>query len=249
MSGPSRSLVFVAVSVLATVALARPAAGQIPDEYTNLQVLPEDISRGEILTIMRGFTAALGMRCSNCHVGEEGQPLDEYDFASDDRISKQKARAMMRMVADINGTHLAELPRARGIEVTCITCHSGVRRPETIEAIMLREHESDGVEAALERYAALRDQYYGSAAYDFREAPLRRVAEQIAEAGAHADALRVLEATAELFPDSAFPWIQMGGVHEQLGDTDAAIRAYERSLELLPDNPPATRRLRVLRGG
>ena len=34
--------------------------------------------------VMPGFTRALGVRCSYCHVGEEGESLSTYDFASDD---------------------------------------------------------------------------------------------------------------------------------------------------------------------
>lgn len=42
---------------------------------------------------MRGFTRALGLRCSHCHVGEEGAPLATYDFAADEKPLKARAEA------------------------------------------------------------------------------------------------------------------------------------------------------------
>lgn len=31
--------------------------------------------------MMRNITGALGVRCQFCHVGEEGMPLERFDFA------------------------------------------------------------------------------------------------------------------------------------------------------------------------
>ena len=89
-------------------------AAQVPDEFTNLKVSAQDISKERLTAVMRGFTEALGVRCSTCHVGEEGQPLGTYDFASDDKPMKLKAREMLRMVQAINGDFLANLPDRHG---------------------------------------------------------------------------------------------------------------------------------------
>ena len=56
-------------------------AGQIPDKFTNLKVLPADASRAEVVRVMRGFASALGVRGNHCHVGENPANLDNYDFA------------------------------------------------------------------------------------------------------------------------------------------------------------------------
>jgi hypothetical protein len=50
---------------------------------------------------------SLGVRCSHCHMGEESDPLETYDFASDDKLLKRKAREMIRMMQAINGPHLS----------------------------------------------------------------------------------------------------------------------------------------------
>ena len=44
--------------------------GQPPAAPTNLQVLPKDISREELIATMRGYTAGLGVQCNYCHVQE-----------------------------------------------------------------------------------------------------------------------------------------------------------------------------------
>jgi hypothetical protein len=45
-----------------------PAAAQFPDKFTNLKVLPKDISKRELESTMRGFAFALSVRCDHCHV-------------------------------------------------------------------------------------------------------------------------------------------------------------------------------------
>ncbi len=65
---------------------------------------------------MKGFTRALGVRCSHCHVG--GNPLSTYDFASDENPNKGRAREMLRMLNSIN-EHLQKSSRAATNGSTC----------------------------------------------------------------------------------------------------------------------------------
>jgi tetratricopeptide (TPR) repeat protein len=248
MSTPAlRSILILSLVLL----VPGQAEGQIPEEFTNLQVLPENISRGELMGVMRGFSMATGLRCSSCHLGEEGQPFSTYDFASDERAGKRKAREMMRMVADINSRYLAMLPdrRSPGIDVSCVTCHGGVRRPETIGSIVIRLVEEDGVDAAVERYRDLRERYFGRAAYDFGEGPLVEVAGDLQGAGEADAALRILELNLEFLPESALTTFGLAQIHDEMGARDEAIRYYERTLELAPENRRAQQRLQALRGG
>ena len=69
----------------------------------NLKVLPEDISSSALSATMRGFAMGLGVRCETCHVGEPNTPLSTFDFPSDEKETKQKARLMLQMVNEING--------------------------------------------------------------------------------------------------------------------------------------------------
>ena len=47
-----------------------------PEKPENLQVLPKDWPGQRLAPVMRGFSRTLGVRCSYCHVGEEGQPFE-----------------------------------------------------------------------------------------------------------------------------------------------------------------------------
>ena len=64
--------------------------------------------------------------------------------------------------------------------------------------------ESSGVEAAVDRYRSLRKEHYGSAAYDFGEAPLNRLGERLLRVGKRDAALALLELNREFHPDSAW---------------------------------------------
>ena len=69
----------------------------------NLQVLPKDMARAQVVTIMQNFSAALGVTCNHCHVfNGPGDPMN--DFAGDTKPTKNIARAMMLMVREINPT-------------------------------------------------------------------------------------------------------------------------------------------------
>src|SRR5262245_13307117 len=99
------------------------AFAQIPATFSNLQVLPKDISRGELVSTMRTIAGALGARCTTCHVGPDN--LEGMDFATDERATKQAARTMMKMVQSINAGFMSALPAstAKREAVTCMTCH------------------------------------------------------------------------------------------------------------------------------
>lgn len=125
----------VAVLVAAVLAAYRPAPEPprplVPADSTawqNLQVLPDTISHERLDAIMDGFTDALGIRCSFCHVRQN----DAWDFASDAKGHKTIARGMMRMTWELNRV---ALPAIDGLgahgpaEVTCWTCHRGEARP------------------------------------------------------------------------------------------------------------------------
>jgi hypothetical protein len=76
-----------------------------------------------VLNIMaRGFSPALGVSCSHCHV------TGEYD--REDKNTKQVARDMFAMVNSINA-ELKKIPNIKSTNptVNCSTCHRGQTRP------------------------------------------------------------------------------------------------------------------------
>jgi hypothetical protein len=118
-----------AVSVAAAQA-APPAQPQTPPPPKNLKVFPKDISRPDLIRNMKFFAQSLGVRCTYCHVGEEGQPLSTFDFASDAKEKKLTARKMLVMVHRINEQDFGVKDFSQ-VKVTCFTCHRGSTKPLT----------------------------------------------------------------------------------------------------------------------
>ena len=110
---------------------------------------------------MTGFTRALGVRCSHCHVGEEGEPLNTYDFASDDNPNKERAREMLRMLGSIND-HLKNIEPSgvQPVNMWCHTCHRGRPRPMTLAEELAEKYRSDGLESSVAHYAKLKEQEF-----------------------------------------------------------------------------------------
>lgn len=115
---------------VAAAQTAQPAQPAVPPPFKNLRVFPKDISRPQLIANMKFFAQSLGVRCTYCHVGEEGQPLSTFDFASDAKEKKLTARKMLAMVHRINAEdfHVTDFSK---VKVTCFTCHRGSTRPLT----------------------------------------------------------------------------------------------------------------------
>jgi hypothetical protein len=120
-----------AVSVAVAQTSAPPAQAPFAQPpYRNLKVFPKDITRAQLLSNMKFFAQSLGVRCTHCHVGEEGKPLSTFDFASDAKKEKQTARKMLAMVHRINQEDFGVTDFAK-VKVTCFTCHRGAKKPLT----------------------------------------------------------------------------------------------------------------------
>ena len=141
LRGPGLALIASVATLGVSVALAQtasppaqPPSAQPPfaiPPFKNLKVLPKEISRADLLANMKFFSQSLGVRCTYCHVGTDGQPLATFDFPSDAKDHKNTARAMMAMVAMLNSK---TLPTATGLpdaKVSCFTCHRGSTKPAT----------------------------------------------------------------------------------------------------------------------
>ncbi len=122
-------------ALIAAVATAQtpPAPSPLAPPYKNLQVLSKDITQPQLMENMKFFAQSLGVRCTHCHVGEEGKPLSTFDFASDVKREKLVARAMLKMVHQINAEEFG-VKDFRQVKVTCYTCHRGALKPLTAPA-------------------------------------------------------------------------------------------------------------------
>ena len=199
---PARSY---ARSVCLLALLLLPGAGSA-QQPTNLHVLPDTLSREQVIGIMGGVTRALGVRCNYCHVDRIENGRTVFDFAADDKPTKRTAREMFRMVQAINDTYLAGLAsRAEPtVRVQCFTCHRGVRRPRTLQDSLQIAYDQGGLDAMVAVYDSLRTTYYGRATFDFGEVPLADFGDVLMFRGAFADAAAVHALNVEMNPASAF---------------------------------------------
>ena len=231
--------------------LPRVGSAQVPDEFHNLQVLPEEIEKPRLVGIMRGFAMGLGVRCWYCHVGEEGKPFSEFDFESDEKLTKKKARFMLEMTRYLNDERLPGLTEVGeradpDVRLTCYTCHRGRPVPRTLEEELAHVIAEEGVDAATARYRELRDEFYGQGAFNFGEFTLLSVAESLGGQGRVEDGIEIVKLNLEFFPESGFSYFALGEGYRKSGDTAEAVAAYEKAQELVPGNPMIERRLQEL---
>jgi tetratricopeptide (TPR) repeat protein len=217
---------------------AVPLAAQIPDEFTNLELFPKDIGKRDLVSAMRQFASSLGVRCNHCHVGPDN--LQGMDFATDELETKRVARSMMQMTDAINSNLLPASGRDPLLRVGCVTCHRGITRPEDLGDILSAAVEEGGVDDAVARYRELRDEHYGSGAYDFSAGTLNGLAETLAREKQDMDgAIKTLELNVEFNPEAAYSFMMLGQLQLMKGDKDSAVASLERALELEPENERA----------
>ena len=203
------------------------------DVYTNLHVLPKDVSRRELVNAMLENLRGLGLRrnrnegCLYCHVGEFGQPTETWDFASDEKPAKQKARVMMGMVAAINCQHLTELPEGSRppMRVSCYTCHAGRTNPRPLADVLLQIYDESGLDATTARYRELYQRYYAADAYDFRVGTLPALAARLADRQAFDDAIGLLQLNLEFFSDAPAAHSYLAGLRLERTLVESGVTA------------------------
>lgn len=207
----------------------------------NLQVLPKDIPRPQLIAIMRGFTSALGVRCEFCHVESSTPPAPgalPFDFPKDDKENKKKARLMLKMVAAVNGDYLAKLEESETPpKVECETCHRGAKEPpEPLATKLLTTANTKGVDAAFDQYGDLKSKYADAGLYDFRDQTLLRVARALGEDKKRDESMAMLKKTKALFPQSADVAATLGFALLEAGDTAGGKAEFDRALSIDPNN-------------
>lgn len=242
-------LFLVGLAALAIpVALASQAPGRWPpDSLVNVQVIPRTTPVMEVVGAMRNIAFGLGVRCQFCHVGEEGMPLERFDFPSDEKRTKLVARQMMRMVQEIN-RRLDTIPgrTSAGLQVSCATCHRGVSRPLPLATLLTDAALAAGSDSAIRAYRNLRQRYYGRDAYDFGEASLNTAAFRLGRAGKYEDAFALLLLNEEMFPNSSGMYVFRGNINLMKGDTTAAAAAFREAVRRDPSNGEARGRLQAI---
>jgi tetratricopeptide (TPR) repeat protein len=215
---------------------------QVPDKFTNLQYFPKTITKQEMIAIMRDFSVSLGAHCETCH---EETADHKTDFASDAKDEKKTARVMLKMVDEINHGYISKLGTSP-IQVQCITCHRGIQKPQTIQAVLTETMDKKDVQAAIAQYTDLRKKYYGSASYDFSELPIDLLSESLVQRGKAKDALALLDMNVGFNPPTVRTYNALANAHKANGETDKAKADLEKLLQLQPDNRRAKQMLEEL---
>ena len=243
-----RRALIVTFLLLAPSSAAAQGA-QAPWRGENLQYFPKDIPRPQLVQRMREFSFALDVRCQHCHAGGDGVSFDGVNFASDEKPAKVKARAMLRMVDQLNNTMLASLPSRvePRVNANCATCHHGLALPKSLQTTLLEIVNAQGAAAAVARYRQLRQQdTLVAGKYNFGEWEINELARQLTEAGKTADAIAILEMNGEFNPKSADIDFTLGELHRGRKENDKAVARYRSALEKNPQHQGAKRWLSEL---
>jgi hypothetical protein len=239
-------------AAVALLLISAPLPGQAPgkwppDSLVNLRVIPKSTPVMQVVGMMRNITGDLGVRCQFCHVGEEGQPLERFDFASDQKRTKVVARQMMLMVREIN-SRLDTLPDRPTplLQVTCGTCHRGTSRPIPLAALLVETAQGSGADSAIAAYRTLRRRYYGRDAFDFGEPSLNIAAFRLGQAKRYDEAFALLRLNEEFFPASSGMYVFHGNINLMRGDTAAAEAAFREAIRRDSTNTEARGRLRAI---
>jgi len=224
-------------------ALLPANAQQFPDKFTNLQALPKDISKRELMSIMRSFAFALDVRCEHCHVQKD----KEIDYSADDKQSKKTARVMLQMVGTINRDFIDKVSNPKSIQVECVTCHHGLTQPQPLKAVLIEELDKQGIGGTINLYRELRSRYYGTGQYDFGETTLNQFTEFLLAKNMHKEAVAIMEMNfAANNPQSVWAYHMLAMSHESHGEIDKAKADYRKVVELHPDDGWAQKQLDLL---
>ena len=238
------------VAAAASAAAQAPAGGAPtppPPPMTNLQIIPKDTPRPQVLQQMQAIAASLGVQCNYCHVmeGRGGRS----DMAADDKATKKAARGMMLLAREIN----SKLPESIGkapeatTRVGCATCHRGVPIPKQITDVVTDAASAGGAAAGLAKYRELREKFYGGQSYDFSENGLLATAQRAIAANKPDDALAYLQANVDYYPKSARSYLAMSQAHLAKQDKAGAIKDLEKALDLDPNNTQAKTQLETIK--
>ncbi|MBT5187073.1 MAG: tetratricopeptide repeat protein [Kordiimonadaceae bacterium] len=119
-------------------------------------------------------------------------------------------------------------------QVQCKTCHRGQANPFMIEQVMDEAISDGGTMAAQAKYNELKEQYYGGHTYDFTGFTLAEYANSLSNDNID-NALSMAQFGVENYPGEPYAHTILGNVYLKLGKPADAIKAYQASLAIDPE--------------
>lgn len=107
------------------------------NRFKNLKVLPQDISKDSLMTLMEGYNHALGVKCNHCHI---------KDKADDSKHPKEVARHMISFTDALNKDEFAPIGDKFTQAINCATCHRGKTEiMDDVKTLLKAAEEADKV--------------------------------------------------------------------------------------------------------
>ena len=200
------------------------------DNPKNLKVLDKNISPLELRNTMKNFALSLGVRCTHCHDGEESQPFNTINFASDKKQNKKTARMMLKMIEKMNEKYISKIENNSEI-IECSTCHRGQDKPRLTNNLLFKEYQSNGVQASLDKYDVLKGKYFGSHTHDFSEKMLLDVASKV-QVNSPESAMKIYLKNLEIFPKSQQTLFSIARFYHNQIQTKEALSYYLKAQEI-----------------
>ena len=66
---------------------------------------------------------------------------------------------MLQMVATINRDYVGKVQSVPPPQVECVTCHHGITKPRTLNAVLSDAIDAQGIDAGVKLYHDLRENY------------------------------------------------------------------------------------------
>lgn len=121
-----------------------------------------------------------------------------------------------------------------------------VSTPKTdIIDALLQDILSDSIDACVRKYHDLKTNHYEE--YNFKESQLNQLGYQLLQVGRTDAAIALFKLNIESYPNSSNAYDSMGEACAVAGNKEEAIKNYEKSLALNPENSNAKEKLKALK--
>jgi hypothetical protein len=129
-----KKTIFVIAAFISFITISAAFTTFDPPRFKNLKILPKNISKEALDSVMHNFSRSLNVKCDFCHVHNEEK--NTWDMASDANPYKSIARKMMLMTNTINKNYFPPEKSSKDQEaiqtITCYTCHKGETIPVSV---------------------------------------------------------------------------------------------------------------------